>query len=131
MIEFTFPRPDKPWSTNQDRNLHPIERHKLVTAWKEGAGWGWKKANIRKCYCCEGNHNLCSHLSPRIVQVTIPFDTNRKRDPHNYCGTVVKAIIDGLVEQYVWPDDTPEYVGHREPELTKGTLVTVKLHPRL
>lgn len=131
MIEFEFPIPDKPWSTNEDRNLHPMARHKLVSAWKEAAGWGWKIADIRKCYCVGGNHNLCSHLDPRIVHVTIPFTQNRKRDPHNYCGTVVKAIIDGLVEMKVWPDDSPEYIGHREPELVKGTTVVVQLLPKV
>lgn len=64
---------------------------------------------------------------PGIVQVWIPFKDNRRRDPHNYCGTVVKAIIDGLVMAGVWPDDTPDYVGHREPILYKGTKVIVQV----
>ena len=130
MIEFSFPVPAKPWSTNQDRNLHHQERHKLVAAWKEATGWAWKIAGVRKCYCVGENHHLCSHLSPCIVHVTIPFTQDRKRDPHNYCGTVVKAIIDGLVEMAVWPDDNPEWVGHREPELVKGTQVIVRLSPK-
>jgi len=49
--------------------------------------------------------------------VEIPFPQRRIRDPHNYCGTVVKAVIDGLVMGGAWPDDTPEYVGHLEPSL--------------
>lgn len=60
-----------------------------------------------------------------IVQVEIPFTRHRRRDPHNYCGTIVKAIIDGLIHAGAWPDDTPEYVGHREPVITDGELVVV------
>ena len=62
-----------------------------------------------------------------LVTVTIPFTQNRRRDPHNYCGTVLKAIIDGLVHAGVVPDDTPEWIGHREPRLVKGGDVIVEL----
>jgi hypothetical protein len=55
---------------------------------------------------------------PSVVMVEIPFNMVRTRDPHNYCGTVVKAIIDGLVLAGAWPDDTPDQVGHMEPFLT-------------
>jgi Holliday junction resolvase RusA-like endonuclease len=68
-------------------------------------------------------------LEPALVRVHIPFTQNRRRDPHNYCGTVVKAIIDGLVKAGAWEDDTPEYVEHLSPVLYKGDEVKVEIYP--
>ena len=65
---------------------------------------------------------------PTIVQLEIGFSTTRRRDPHNYCGTVLKAVIDALVNKGLWPDDTPEWIGHREPILVKGLLTKVILN---
>ncbi len=65
-------------------------------------------------------------LPPSVVQIDIPFTQNRRRDPHNYCGTVLKAIIDGLVEINYWPDDTPEWVGHRESNLILGAIASIR-----
>lgn len=119
MYRIKFPPPDKPWSTNQDRNLNPYDRHARIQAWKGPTALfaGMELKSLR------GNPQ------PLLVTVTIPFTTNRRRDPHNYCGTVVKAIIDGLVLAEVVPDDTPEWIGHREPHLVKGGDVIVDLEP--
>ena len=108
-----FPPPAQPWSTNQDRNLHHLQRADRIKAWKGAAR------------LLSGP--LVNNTGPGIVQVWIPFKDKRRRDPHNYCGTVVKAIIDGMVMAGVWPDDTPEYVGHREPVLYKGKTVIVEV----
>ena len=68
---------------------------------------------------------------PTRVQVTLTFPTQRRRDPHNYVGTVCKAIVDGLVHAHVWPDDTAEWVTVTEPELRVGKpWVTVRLEAR-
>lgn len=85
----------------------------------------WKEATIVHYR----NQQKGQHLPPSIVQIHIPFTTNRRRDPHNYCGTVLKAVIDGLVQAGAWPDDTPDYVGHREPVLYKGNTVVVETTP--
>lgn len=50
------------------------------------------------------------------VTVSLPVADRRRRDPHNFAPTM-KAIIDGLVDAGVWPDDTPEYVTTTEPVL--------------
>lgn len=49
-------------------------------------------------------------LGPSLVRVTLPMPDDRRRDPHNYTGTVVKAIIDGLVHAGWWEDDTADHV---------------------
>lgn len=116
---FGFHPPTTPWSTNQDRNLHHNERYQTIQAWKVAA-----KLAYRSVVNKEG---LPAARVPGIVHVSIPFGVNRRRDPHNYCGTVVKAIIDGLVLGGAWPDDTPEYVTHLEPELRVGNRVIVTI----
>lgn len=62
---------------------------------------------------------------PAEVRVWIPFQNRRRRDPHNYVDTVVKAVVDGLVRAGFWPDDTPEWVTVLEPTLYMGTDVRV------
>jgi hypothetical protein len=111
VAQFKIVSTEPAWSTNQDRKLNYHDRHRRTMAWQAAARQGWMlfaPPELRK-EVREGIH------TPMIVQVDIPFGQKRKRDPHNYCGTVVKAVIDGLVKQGVWPDDTPEWVGHREP----------------
>lgn len=115
VLSFEFKPPDTPWSTNQDRNLNPHERAKKIKLWKTAARVAYRQARFGR-------------IEPGVVQVTIPFGQNRRRDPHNYCGTILKAIIDGLVLEGAWPDDTPEYVGHREPILYKGDMVKVTIY---
>lgn len=116
---FTFSPPTKPWSTNQERNLHHYDRAELIREW-HGA--------TRLAFTSYRNRNGISVPLPRgVVQVTIPFNAKRRRDPHNYCGTVVKAVIDGLVSARAWPDDTPDYVGHRESILYVGDTVHVTI----
>ena len=34
MMRLEFPAPDKPWSTNQDRNLNPYVRAERIKNWK-------------------------------------------------------------------------------------------------
>jgi len=69
------------------------------------------------------------HLDGRwLIKMGLPFAHRRRRDPHNYIGTVVKWTIDGLVQAGVWPDDTAEYVKVTDPVLLVGsTLVAVRL----
>lgn len=114
---FKFVPTEPAWSTNQDRKMNIHERHRHVKAWKAAARQGWKLFAPQ-----EKRGFVRQHGAPfLVVQVEIPFLQRRRRDPHNYCGTVVKAVIDGLVEEGLWPDDTPEHVGHREPLTRIGT----------
>jgi len=39
--------------------------------------------------------------------------------------TVVKAIVDGLVDAGLWPDDTNDYVTVTQPILSRGTAEVV------
>jgi len=117
-----FAPPSSPWSTNADRNLNKYERADKIVEWKGAA----KLAYGGWC----GSRGVFRRLNPALIRVHIPFTVNRRRDPHNYCGTVVKAVIDGLVMAGAWKDDTPEYVVHIEPRLYKGDTVWIELHAK-
>lgn len=113
-----MPLPAEIWSTNKDRNLHHYERARLIGLWKEAT-----MVHYRKAYGM-------ANQPPSIIQIGIPVKTKGRRDPHNYCGTVLKAVIDGLVKAGAWPDDTPEYIGHREPEfLYRAKDVVIEWSP--
>jgi len=125
MLEFTIHPTEAPWSTNQDRNLNPHARAHLIKAWKSDTAAGWNAIPYRKRAGYKINSDW---YPPTIVQLRIGFTTIRKRDPHNYCGTVLKAVIDALVNKGLWPDDTPEWIGHREPILVRSHTTEVILN---
>ena len=101
----------KPWSINQDRRSHYVVRSQIVAHWRAGAAYAgqqWRIASGRR-----------GHLPFTVVQCRFWLPHAEQADPHNYCGTVVKAIIDGLCKgAHFWPDDTGKFVGHRESVLT-------------
>lgn len=90
--------------------MNPYKRAEIVALWKQASFLAYRSWRVK---------NRVSDFLPSkaIVTVTIPFDDNRTRDPHNYCGTVLKAVVDGLVKAKAFPDDTYEFAGHREPIL--------------
>lgn len=124
MMEFTIYPTEPPWSTNEDRNLHHMTRAKRIKAWKADTAAAWMTVPHGQKTLYIGQHR---YAPPSIIQLEIGFPQIRTRDPHNYCGTVLKAITDGLVNIGFWPDDTPEWVGHRESLLIKGNLTKVIL----
>ena len=79
--------------------------------------------------------NAVSHGLPRPqppCNVRVVFgvpDPGRRRDPHNLAPTV-KAIIDGLVDARLFPDDTAEWVTVIDPAFIKGDGVRVELEAR-
>lgn len=118
IITIEWPLEAKPVSINEVAGGHWMKRHRLLTPWKSQA----LDAAIE--YGLEGS-------PPATVTVSLPFSVKRRRDPHNYTGTVVKAIIDGFVAAGVWPDDTSQWVRVRDPELridkSDEPLVKVRL----
>ena len=118
MITVEFPPPAEVWSTNKDRTLHWAVRSKLVKAW-------------RLCSHVECAQAKLGELPPSVVTLSLPFARNARRDPMNYVGTVVKAVIDGMVDAGCWPDDTAEWVEIRQPVLAVGeTLVRIEIAPK-
>lgn len=96
---------------------HWRTRARRVKDWREAAGWGAIGARVPE-------------QGPSLVEVFLPVRDRRRRDPHNYAPTL-KAIVDGLVDARVWPDDTPEWVRTLEPTLVVGAdVVVVRIEDR-
>ena len=109
------------WSENRAGSWRKNMR--LHEEWARGVGWEWKRLpqDVRGRW----------RAVPAVVWVTLTFREKRRRDPHNYVGTVVKALVDGLVRVGVWPDDTPEWVTVAEPVLRIGDpWVEIQLEER-
>jgi len=120
-VVLTFPVPGEPPSVNKS----PRSRGAAI-------GWSKKRQEWRDtCAAYAAEHPVISRgLPPSMVQVTIPFSTNRRRDPHNYTGTVVKWIIDGLVKAGAWPDDNEDWVSVVDSRLVVGNEVSVLITER-
>lgn len=109
-----FPQPAKLINLN-DRS-HWRVKGALTKAWRTSAYYAAKQAKQ-------------GPLGPSYVYVTLPVRTAARRDPHNFVPTV-KAIVDGLVDAGVWPDDNSEWVTVVEPQLVRNTNVVVWFEPR-
>jgi crossover junction endodeoxyribonuclease RusA len=123
----TFACPTRPLSVNVSNGRHWASNRRLTDPWKDATFWTTRSAMARGRWTVQ---------RPITVQVDLPFRGARRRDPHNYVGTNVKAVVDGLVQAGVVPDDTPEWVTVLEPVITvnrdKTTplMVTVTIQPR-
>lgn len=94
-----FPAPTHPVSINKANTLHWAARARLLDPWQSIATVVTRQA-------------LGANFWPPVavtIQAELPFRGNQKRDPHNYTGTVVKAIVDGIKKAGLIPDDTPEW----------------------
>lgn len=105
-IVIRFQHPDK--LLNMNDRMHWSAYSKRVREWRSATFWHAKAAMSAK------------QPPPGKAFIRVVFGTpqpTRRRDPHNYFPTV-KAIIDGLTDAKLWPDDSAEYVGALEPAFT-------------
>lgn len=101
---------------NMNDRSHWSTRHRRTKVWRETA----KVHALRDL----GRSPSERRREPSFVRVSFPVrDPGRRRDPHNLAPTV-KAIVDGLVDAGVWPDDVERWVTVLDP------AVTVTLYPR-
>lgn len=117
MITFEFYPPYEPWSLNMERTKH----------------WSWRAKRARDYRFAAMVAARNAGIGPQpasTVRVELPFaKASSRRDPSNYL-PAVKAIVDGLVDAGLWPDDTGEYVSVSEPVLVRAERVVVYLSPR-
>lgn len=126
-MELRYSLPERAKSINELKGRHWTVTFKAMQSWRDAVGWAWKLSPASER----------AELAGKKVRVrmTIPFDcserqwTGKKRDPHNYVDTVVKATVDQLVKQGAFPDDSHEYVTVDEPVLVRGKEVVVELVP--
>lgn len=107
MLTLQFRQPTHPLSINVSK--HWAARRRLLEPWKDAA---WAHALIAK------RKGLWPAPGPVNVQVVLGFRAAARRDPHNYTGTVVKAVMDGLVRAGLIPDDTGEWATVIDPAIS-------------
>lgn len=115
--------PAPPLSMNECKGKHWKLIADLLDPWRDTTAW-LAKPKRRQVHAFIAEHGF-----PVKVQVTIPFGVERRRDPHNYVGTVVKSVVDGLVIARWFPDDTAAYVTVLDPLLVVGGLPQVEVLP--
>lgn len=126
--ELTFLAPGVPPSINKTKGIHWAASRRLLEPWRDLAGAVAHNAIVRR-----GGKARFRQV-PVAVQVTLPFRQGARRDPHNYTGTVVKAIVDGLKNAGLVPDDTAAWVTVLDPVIVvvpapKPLRVTITLRP--
>lgn len=137
--DLTFTAPTRPLSVNRSNGMHYRARARLLDPWKDVA-WALARnaliqeaARRREMY---KNAAWRAVPAPITVQVVLPFRQANRRDAHNYTGTNVKAVVDGLVRAGIVPDDTPEWVTVLDPEFVivrdkaEPLTATIRIRPR-
>lgn len=104
---------------NSNERKHWTSRSENTAAWRYTAGWRVKAAKIPR-------------LEHAWIQVHVSFGDKRRRDPSNYARTA-KAIVDGIVDAGVLPDDNPQYVTGPDMRLgtdsKRGALLIISARP--
>lgn len=125
-VDLAFPAPTRPLSINAVSNWQAKRR--LLKPWKDMAWALAHNALVTAAWPREPH--------PITVQVVLPFRRANRRDAHNYTGTVVKAVVDGLTQAGLVPDDTPEWVTVLDPEFSiqadksQPLTATIRIRPR-
>lgn len=126
-LELRFPSPADPLSENDSRSLHWAARARRTKPWHTMALLATRRALAGR---------RIAPPVPVTIQVALPFRMARGRDPHNYVGTTIKAIVDGVKDAGLIPDDTPEWATVLEPTVdiqrdkTRPLMATVTIKRR-
>ena len=108
-LSIVFPAPDVRLSMN-DRT-HWARKARITKEWRQAA-FTWSLNAV--------SHGLTRPQPPSHVRVVFEVsDPWRRRDPHNLAPTV-KAIVDGMVDAHIWPDDSSKWVTIDDPVFRKG-----------
>ena len=130
-VDLEFTAPTRPLSINRANGMHFAARRRLLEPWKDVAwalGHNYRREAARTP---QGRPT-----GPITVQVVLPFRQANRRDAHNYTGTVVKAVVDGLVRAGIIPDDTPDHLTVLDPEFvivrdkSEPLTSTIRIRPR-
>ena len=130
-VDLAFIAPTRPLSVNEGG--HWAAKRRRLKPWQDAA-WVTARNYLVKASRTPRAPMGFSGPEPITVQVVLPFKTTQRRDPHNYTGTVVKAVVDGLVRAGLVPDDTAEWVTVLDPILvtqrTQPLIATIHVRPR-
>lgn len=118
-LVLTFVAPTKPLSANERAAKgHWAAKTARTRPWRTMAAWA----------ACQAVRRADWVQVPVTVQVDLPFRDERRRDPHNFTSTTVKAIVDGLKDAKIIPDDTPEWATILDPTISVQPDRTVPLN---
>lgn len=132
-IDLSFRQPNVPVSENKTRGRHWAPVKVALEPWKQAA---WVVAHNHRVRSMKARRILTWKPRPIVVTPVLQFRGVRRRDPHNYTGTITKAIVDGLVRAQIVPDDTPNWVTVTDPVLEVVTdplqplTCTIRIRPR-
>jgi crossover junction endodeoxyribonuclease RusA len=135
VTDLRFTQPNTPLSVNKSKGAHWSRVRAATEPWKLAAFAIAHNTQVK----AKRAEWVEQGAQPITVQVVLEFPTHRRRDPHNYTGTVVKAIVDGIVMAGVVPDDTPDWVTVLDPVLEvrssaanpyRQPVCTVRIRPR-
>jgi hypothetical protein len=118
-MELTFTAPTRPLSINESNRMHWAARKRRLEGWKLLTIAAYRDAEKKEKASVEGK--------PCTIEVHLPFERAGRRDAHNYTGTVVKTIVDALVTAGLVPDDTPEWVTVKDPQLVVDKTSRVRI----
>lgn len=122
VVGLTLPcAPTPPLSMNDAKGMHWRQIRDRCDPWRDAVAW---TAKSRRTWA---HAFIAEHGLPLVVRLTIPFAVDRRRDAHNYTGTVCKAVIDGLVIARWVPDDTAAWIEVHDPLLTVLGLPEIDL----
>lgn len=122
-LTIEIPQPESPLSINRAAGRRWVSIRADVQAWKAAIA-----LELRPWILEQPSGTTFFIDTPLIVVATLSFRTNQRRDPHNYTGTVVKAMVDGLTLAGLIPDDTAEFVSVLDPILRVDRSDLALLH---
>lgn len=100
-----------PWLNANERG-HWSKRSGTIRLWRDAAHVYATKARL-------------PGLGKVRIEAVLSFADKRRRDPHNYYPTL-KAIIDGLVDYGLIPDDSDEYLIGPDIRMVQAAPLTAR-----
>jgi Holliday junction resolvase RusA-like endonuclease len=95
-VEIPIPQPFRNSLLNANQRRHWRHRQRVTKSWREETGWRARAARVPS-------------LERARIVVEFSFGDQRRRDVNNYQPTA-KAIVDGLVDVGLLPDDNDRHL---------------------
>ena len=111
-------------SGNQLLRMHWAKRRKMIEQWAWAVKKGLQKANINYV------GNTSYFKSPVSISATVFIKDQRgKKDDSNIITSLDKLIIDNMVKQKIFVDDSPDYLeyGHINQAVDREERIEIEI----